>query len=135
MCCWGFCIDLLLTLAEKNAFSFSLFLAPDGQYGDLVEGPDGRNWTGMIGHLAGDGDADMAVAPLTINPQRSQDIHLTKPFKYQGITILVKRASIVPALVSILQPFRGTLWLLLMATVHVIAVLIWLLDRLSPVYR
>ncbi|XP_045112784.1 glutamate [NMDA] receptor subunit 1-like isoform X2 [Portunus trituberculatus] len=134
MCCWGFCIDLLLTLAEKNAFSFSLFLAPDGQYGDLVEGPDGRNWTGMIGHLAGDGDADMAVAPLTINPQRSQDIHLTKPFKYQGITILVKRASIVPALVSILQPFRGTLWLLLMATVHVIAVLIWLLDRLSPVY-
>lgn len=134
MCCWGFCIDLLLTLAEKNDFSFDLLLVPDGQYGDLLEGPDGRNWTGMIGQLVGEGDADMAVAPLTINPHRSQDIHLTKPFKYHGITILVKRTSIVPALVSILQPFRGTLWLLLMATVHVIAVLIWLLDRLSPVY-
>ncbi|XP_050686740.1 glutamate [NMDA] receptor subunit 1-like isoform X3 [Eriocheir sinensis] len=135
MCCWGYCVDLLLKLAKKNEFSFNLFLAPDGQYGELREGPDGREWTGMIGHLVGEAaDADMLVAPLTINPQRSQDIHFTKPFKYQGITILVKRAPIVPALVSILQPFRGTLWLLLMATVHVIAVLIWLLDRLSPVY-
>lgn len=36
---------------------------------------------------------------------------------------------------SILQPFRGTLWLLLLATVHIIALLIWLVDRLSPVYK
>lgn len=42
MCCWGYCIDLLVTLAEMNTFSFSLFLVPDGQYGDVLEGPDGE---------------------------------------------------------------------------------------------
>lgn len=37
--------------------------------------------------------ADMIVAPLTINPERAQVIEFSKPFKYQGITILVKRVS------------------------------------------
>lgn len=45
MCCWGYCVDLLLNLAKKNEFSFSLFLAPDGQYGELSEGPDGKTAT------------------------------------------------------------------------------------------
>jgi len=37
------------------------------------------------------GQADMIVAPLTISPERAEDIEFTKPFKYQGITILVKK--------------------------------------------
>jgi len=35
--------------------------------------------------------ADMIVAPLTINPERAQVMEFSKPFKYQGITILQKR--------------------------------------------
>ena len=37
--------------------------------------------------------ADMIVAPLTISPERAEDIEFTKPFKYQGITILVRKVS------------------------------------------
>ena len=35
--------------------------------------------------------ADMILAPLTINPERASYVDFTKPYKYQGITILVKR--------------------------------------------
>lgn len=35
--------------------------------------------------------ADMILAPFTINPERATYVEFTKPFKYQGITILVKR--------------------------------------------
>lgn len=36
----------------------------------------------------------MIVAPLTINPERAEFIEFSKPFKYQGITILEKKVSI-----------------------------------------
>lgn len=37
--------------------------------------------------------ADMIVAPLTINPERAEFIEFSKPFKYQGITILEKKVT------------------------------------------
>lgn len=37
--------------------------------------------------------ADMILAPFTINPERANAVDFTKPFKYQGITILVKRVK------------------------------------------
>lgn len=49
----------------------------------------------MMGELLG-GLADMIVAPLTINNERAQYIEFSKPFKYQGLTILVKKVSIHP---------------------------------------
>ena len=43
-----------------------------------------------MGELVND-RADLILAPFTINPERAQYVDFTKPFKYQGITILVKR--------------------------------------------
>jgi len=51
-----------------------------------------KEWTGLIGEIVNE-RADMIVAPLTINPERAQYIEFSKPFKYQGITILVKPVS------------------------------------------
>lgn len=53
----------------------------------------------MMGELLS-GQADMIVAPLTINNERAQYIEFSKPFKYQGLTILVKkvRAGLGPFL-------------------------------------
>ena len=50
-----------------------------------------KSWNGMIGELVS-GKADMIVAPLTISPERAMHIDFSKPFKYQGLTILVKKA-------------------------------------------
>jgi len=49
-----------------------------------------KEWTGLIGELVNQ-QADMIVAPLTINPERAEFIEFSKPFKYQGITILEKK--------------------------------------------
>ena len=46
----------------------------------------------MVGELVNE-EADLVVAPLTINPERAQAIDFSKPFKYQGLTILVKKVD------------------------------------------
>nr|CAG4643710.1 EOG090X00ST [Lepidurus arcticus] len=135
-CCRGYCIDLLQKLAQKINFTFDLVLSPDGQYGNLAarNGSNRKEWTGLIGELVYE-RADMIVSPLTINPERAQVIEFSKPFKYQGITILEKKQPKTSTLVSFLQPFRDTLWILVMVSVHVVALVLYLLDRFSPFGR
>ena len=112
----------------------------------------------MIGEIVNE-NADMIVAPLTINPERAEFVDFSKPYKYQGITILEKKVSSVyqgqkfhatffgllilkilkpsrsSTLVSFLQPFSNTLWILVMVSVHVVALVLYLLDRFSPFGR
>ncbi|KAK3870716.1 hypothetical protein Pcinc_024077, partial [Petrolisthes cinctipes] len=136
-CCTGYCIDLLNKLASKINFTFELALSPDGQFGSLQMMNTGKKeWTGLIGQLVNQTHgADMIVAPLTINPERAQVIEFSKPFKYQGITILERKQPRYSTLVSFLQPFRNTLWILVMVSVHVVALVLYLLDRFSPFGR
>ncbi|XP_069999556.1 glutamate [NMDA] receptor subunit 1-like isoform X1 [Penaeus vannamei] len=136
-CCTGYCIDLLITLANKINFTFELALSPDGEFGSLQMKESGKKeWSGLIGQLVNQTHgADMIVAPLTINPERAQVIEFSKPFKYQGITILEKKQPRYSTLVSFLQPFRDTLWILVMVSVHVVALVLYLLDRFSPFGR
>ncbi|XP_014240013.1 glutamate [NMDA] receptor subunit 1 [Cimex lectularius] len=136
-CCKGFCMDMLKELARTINFTFDLALSPDGQFGNyLIKNSSGgkKEWTGLIGELVYE-RADMIVAPLTINPERAEFIEFSKPFKYQGITILEKKPSRSSTLVSFLQPFSNTLWILVMVSVHVVALVLYLLDRFSPFGR
>lgn len=61
-------------------------------FGPQVNNSNKKEWNGMMGELLG-GLADMIVAPLTINNERAQYIEFSKPFKYQGLTILVKKVG------------------------------------------
>ncbi|XP_023312647.1 glutamate [NMDA] receptor subunit 1-like, partial [Anoplophora glabripennis] len=137
-CCKGYCMDLLKELSKKINFTYSLALSPDGQFGNYIiknfSVGGKKEWTGLIGELVGE-RADMIVAPLTINPERAEFIEFSKPFKYQGITILEKKPSRSSTLVSFLQPFSNTLWILVMVSVHVVALVLYLLDRFSPFGR
>uniref|UniRef100_A0A075Q430 Glutamate [NMDA] receptor subunit 1 n=1 Tax=Diploptera punctata TaxID=6984 RepID=A0A075Q430_DIPPU len=137
-CCKGFCMDLLKELSAKINFTYNLELSPDGQFGSYMVRNSSmggkKEWTGLIGELVNE-RADMIVAPLTINPERAEFIEFSKPFKYQGITILEKKPSRSSTLVSFLQPFSNTLWILVMVSVHVVALVLYLLDRFSPFGR
>lgn len=137
-CCKGFCMDLLRELAKTINFTYNLTLSPDGQFGSYINKNNSaggkKEWTGLIGELVYE-RADMIVAPLTINPERAEFIEFSKPFKYQGITILEKKPSRSSTLVSFLQPFSNTLWILVMVSVHVVALVLYLLDRFSPFGR
>ena len=55
-----------------------------------VNGSDMKRWNGMVGEVI-DGKSDLIVAALTINNERAEWIEFSKPFKYQGLTILVKK--------------------------------------------
>ncbi|XP_020799514.1 glutamate [NMDA] receptor subunit 1 [Drosophila serrata] len=138
-CCRGYCIDLLIELSKRINFTYDLALSPDGQFGHyILRNHSGmtlrKEWTGLMGELVNE-RADMIVAPLTINPERAEYIEFSKPFKYQGITILEKKPSRSSTLVSFLQPFSNTLWILVMVSVHVVALVLYLLDRFSPFGR
>ena len=127
-------MDLLRALAQRINFTYDLALSPDGQFGHYVlKNQTGtmtvkKEWSGLIGELVNE-RADMIIAPLTINPERAEFIEFSKPFKYQGITILEKKPSRSSTLVSFLQPFSNTLWILVMVSVHVVALVLYLLDR------
>ncbi|CAI6345580.1 unnamed protein product [Macrosiphum euphorbiae] len=137
-CCKGYCIDLLVELSETINFTYSLSLSPDGQFGNYEirnnSASGKKEWNGLIGEIVYE-RADMILAPLTINPERAEFIEFSKPFKYQGITILEKKPSRSSTLVSFLQPFSHTLWVLVMGSVHVVALVLYLLDRFSPFAR
>lgn len=89
-------MDLLKELSKKINFTYSLALSPDGQFGNYAlrntSTTGKKEWNGLIGELVSE-RADMIVAPLTINPERAEFIEFSKPFKYQGITILEKKVS------------------------------------------
>ncbi|CAB3983880.1 glutamate receptor ionotropic, NMDA 1-like, partial [Paramuricea clavata] len=135
-CCSGFCIGLLQLLAKKINFTFDIHLAEDGRFGSFVKDPESedKRWNGMVGEILEE-KADMIVAPLTINNERAKVIDFSKPFKYQGITILVKKSENPSSLSSFLRPFQIELWLLVLLSVHVVAVILYLLDRFSPFGR
>ncbi|CAH8655530.1 unnamed protein product [Schistosoma rodhaini] len=139
-CCYGYCIDLLRLLANRTGleltstpFTYDLHLVGDGQVGDVDEN-ETHKWTGIIGEILS-GTADLAVAPVSITPERAARVEFTKPFKYLGITILVKRERARSNLGSFLQPFESSLWVLVALSVHVVAFVLYLLDHFSPFGR
>lgn len=52
--------------------------------------------------------------------------------RYVPLCLQPSRSS---TLVSFLQPFSNTLWILVMVSVHVVALVLYLLDRFSPFGR
>lgn len=92
-------------------------------------------WTGLMGELVSQ-RVDMAFAPLTITPQRAVAIDFSKPFKFHGFSIILRRASKHTTLASFLQPFHNQLWILVIGVAtHVVALSLYLLDRYSTFGR
>uniref|UniRef100_A0AAN0N7N0 Glutamate [NMDA] receptor subunit 1 n=1 Tax=Polyphagotarsonemus latus TaxID=1204166 RepID=A0AAN0N7N0_9ACAR len=136
-CCKGYCIDFLKTLATRLNISFSLYQVTDDQYGsfEIDKKTNKKKWNGLIGEIVMK-KADLIVAPLTINPERSLFIDFSKPFKYQGITIISKQQlKSRSSLASFMEPFEDSLWIFVMISVHVVALVLYLLDRFSPFGR
>ena len=59
-----------------------------------VNGSNVKKWDGAVGEVI-DGKADLAIASLTVTNERAQYIEFSKPYKYQGITILVKKVWLI----------------------------------------
>lgn len=122
----------LVTSNLDSDQQLSQLAAGRGENEELVA--PGR-WTGIMGELVSR-RADMAFAPLTITPQRAQVMDFSKPFKFHGFSILLRRASKHTTLASFLQPFHNQLWILVIGVAtHVVALTLYLLDRYSTFGR
>ena len=126
----GLMVDIINLLSKRLGFAFELHFVKDGRYGGIDE-KTGR-WNGFIGELLS-GEADMALATLTINAQRSRVVDFTYPYAEVGIGILTaanyKEIQLFNS--DFFNPLSPQLWLVSLVTVFVVLILLWLLDKKS----
>lgn len=125
----GFCMDLLFEVAKKVGFRYKVHLVKDGSYGRVDES---GQWNGMIGEVVR-GEADLAMAPLTLTASRERVVGMTKPFMQTGISILYRRdRSENQGSFNFLTPFNTQTWVSLLVAYLGTAACIFVVARLSP---
>ncbi|XP_072238057.1 glutamate receptor U1 [Leuresthes tenuis] len=125
----GFCMDLLSEVAKKVGFKFKVQLVKDGSYGRQDES---GNWNGMVGEVVR-GEADLAIAPLTLTAAREKAVGMTKPFMQTGISILLRKdISEGAGFLDFLTPFSAETWVGILIAYLGTAASIFVVTRLSP---
>ncbi|XP_077984684.1 glutamate receptor 4-like [Glandiceps talaboti] len=126
----GYCVDLLKAISSELKFKYKFKLVSDGKYGgyDIKTG----QWDGMVRELI-DGEADVAVAPLTITSQREQFVEFTTPFMNLGISIMIKKPqNTKPGVFSFLHPLSHEIWMCIVFAYVGVSVVLFLVSRFSP---
>uniref|UniRef100_A0A6Q2Y0E8 Glutamate receptor n=1 Tax=Esox lucius TaxID=8010 RepID=A0A6Q2Y0E8_ESOLU len=126
----GYCMDLLAELAKKLGFKYKVHLVKDGKYGKQDKS---GNWFGMIGELVR-GEADLAVAPLTLTATREQSVEMSTPFMQTGISFILSRelGTEEGHSFSFLLPFSTAMWVGIIVAFLVTGLSIFLVSRISP---
>ena len=125
----GYGIDLVEELSKILKFKYTFELVKDRAYGVKVTN---TTWNGMIGEVMR-GEADMAVADLTITSKREEAVDFTLPFMNTGISILFKKPTTkVTTLFSFLSPFSMVVWVYVVGAYVGVSVILFLVGRLSP---
>ncbi|XP_050533361.1 glutamate receptor ionotropic, kainate 2-like [Daktulosphaira vitifoliae] len=124
----GFGIDLIKELSEMSGFNYTFKIQEDSNSGKKENG----KWNGMIGQVI-DGNADLAIADITITRQREHDVDFTSPFMNLGISILYKKSTKSPPnLFSFLDPFSSFVWLWVITAYCGVSILLFIMARISP---
>ncbi|KAI5101477.1 hypothetical protein C0J45_8680, partial [Silurus meridionalis] len=126
----GFCMDLLSLLANKLGFKYNIRLVKDGKYG--LKDKSG-NWAGMVGEVVR-GEADLALAPLTLTAVREEAVDMTKPFMQTGLSFIMRKdiVSDDSQYLSFLNLFSSEMWISLLVAYLLTSICIFLVARISP---
>ncbi|CAJ0596382.1 unnamed protein product [Cylicocyclus nassatus] len=125
----GYCIDLLQRIAALCKFNYTIHEVKDKAYGIREE--NGK-WNGMVGELI-NGEADLAVASLTISYSRSEVIDFTVPYMHLGISILFKKPQKTETdWFMFLWPLSWEVWLCTFASYVITSVALWLIAKITP---
>ncbi|KAG7493634.1 glutamate receptor U1-like [Solea senegalensis] len=125
----GFCMDLLSEVAKRVGFKYRVHLVKDSSYGRQ---DDTGYWNGMIGEVVR-GEADLAIAPLTLTAARERVVGMTKPFMQTGISILLRKdVSEESGVFDFLTPFAAHTWVGILIAYVGTAAAIFIVARLSP---
>ena len=123
----GFAMDLTKEIAKLVGFNYTIKVVE--QYGDN----DGNgNWTGIIGAVVS-GEADLAVADLTINTEREKVVDFSMPFLDLGISILfVSDHSNTINLFSFMTPLSPMVWGMMLVGGIAVSSVMFLIAKISP---
>ncbi|XP_061893862.1 probable glutamate receptor [Entelurus aequoreus] len=125
----GFCMDLLSEVAKKVGFKYKVHLVKDGSYGRQ---DDNGHWNGMVGEVVR-GEADLAIAPLTLTAAREKAVGMTKPFMQTGISILMRKdISEGTGFFDFLAPFSAKTWAGIIVAYLATAACLSIVSRVSP---
>lgn len=125
----GYCIDLISELSKKLGLKYKLHLVKDNRYGTMDAS---GKWNGMIGEVIR-GEADLALAPLTLTAVREQVVEMTTPFMQTGIGfILRKDLASKESTFSLLSPFSTDMWVGVLIAFLLTGLCIFLVGRISP---
>ncbi|KRZ43191.1 Glutamate receptor 1 [Trichinella pseudospiralis] len=126
----GFCVDLMKLLSEKiENFPYIIKPVKDNQYGAVDQ--NGR-WNGMVGELIR-GEADLAIASLTINTLRERVVDFSKPFLTTGISIMIKKPDKQEfSIFSFMQPLSTEVWIFIIIAYGGVSIVIFFIARFSP---
>ncbi|KAJ0036169.1 hypothetical protein NQD34_004846 [Periophthalmus magnuspinnatus] len=125
----GYCIDLLTELAKRVGFTYKIHLVKDGRYGVMDQS---GQWNGMIGEVI-QGEADLAVAPLTLTSVRERHVDMSTPFLQTGLGFILNKDLVThESTLSLLAPFSADMWVGLLIAFLLTGLSIFLVSRMSP---
>ncbi|XP_072305451.1 glutamate receptor U1-like [Eucyclogobius newberryi] len=125
----GFCMDLLTELSKRVGFTYKIHLVKDGRYGVMDQS---GHWNGMIGEVVR-GEADLAVAPLTLTSVREHHVDMSTPFLQTGLGFLLNKELVShESSLSLLAPFTADMWVGLLIAFLLTGLCIFLVSRMSP---
>ncbi|KAK7506246.1 hypothetical protein BaRGS_00002358, partial [Batillaria attramentaria] len=125
----GFCIDMIDEMAFRIGFKYEIIQSEDHLWG----APNGDGtWNGLVG-MAIKNKIDMAIGPISINPERASVVNFTKPYMESAAGIMMRRFEDTTAkMFRTLMPFTFDVWLTLAGLVVIIGIVFGFINRFSP---
>ncbi|XP_077988455.1 glutamate receptor ionotropic, delta-2-like [Glandiceps talaboti] len=124
----GYCMDLIMQIADTLKVKYELYEVPDNKYGS--QNDDGT-WNGLVGEVYY-GRAHLAVAGMIITSSRGTVVDFTKPFMNYGASILIRKPQQTTNTFAFLRPLRISVWGCIAASILFTGIVLCVLDRLSP---
>ncbi|KAJ3586274.1 hypothetical protein NHX12_012674 [Muraenolepis orangiensis] len=125
----GYCIDLISEISRKLGFSYKVHLVKDDHYGALDAS---GSWSGMIGEVMR-GEADLAVAPLTITASRERAVDMSTPFMQTGLSFLLRKdVAFEEHRLGFTSPFSVEMWVGVLIAFLLTGFCVFLVARISP---
>ncbi|XP_064482521.1 glutamate receptor U1-like [Ornithodoros turicata] len=120
-------MTFLSTLSQHFNFTFTLVPNPERKFG----GVDGERWSGMIG-MVHRKEVDVSLGGLSIFYNRVKYVDYIYPYIVDCFAFVTKVPRRMPFTHAIVQPFRIQVWLSLLASLAVGAIVLRLLQRWTP---
>ena len=129
----GYAVDLIHEISRIVGFKYKFKEVSDLKYGVKDVRPNGTvTWSGMIGEITS-GQADLAIADLTITSSREEAVDFTLPFMNTGISIVFKKpTNKVTTLFSFLSPFSLDVWVYVLCAYSGVSVILFIVGHISP---